>query len=200
MDDRRDQLEGTEEAVFAPVRVGSRRSPRLLVAGAAVVVAAIVGAGVVDRLAPAEDRTSLDPLPSQAAVAEATATPRPPRPTSGPIIVSGGRGEPRDVLRVDLRPAGSHLFVHGDVFTLAIVRVTVSLEDEGGTSISRRSVDIPGGSTAFQLGAVPRFDVHFVLPDELMGDGVWVSTTAFNRDGRELASFRQSLPRSTVPM
>src|SRR6185503_18505178 len=113
-----------------------------------------------------------------------------------PSMPGGAQG----VLRVDLRPAGSHLFVHGDIYTLAIVRVTVSLEDQAGSAISRKSVDIPGGSTAFQLGAVPRFDVHFVLPDELMGDGVWVSTTAFNRDGRELASFRQSLPRATVPM
>ena len=203
MDDRRGQAERNEqeEAVFAPTSVGANRSPRLLATGAALAAIVLVTVGVMPRFLPAEAPASVPPPASVAAVA---ATPAPtvrvrPRPTSGDVVLVPGNPL-LSVFRVDLRPAGSHLFVHGDVFAIAVVRVSVTLEGGRGEPIDRRTVEIAGGSTAFQLGATRRFDVHFSVPDEVMGEGVWVSSTAFNDDGRELASFRQSIPVTAEPM
>src|SRR5439155_11049253 len=129
-----------------------------------------------------------------------TATPnRSKRFTDGPEIAP--RQQPTEVMALDLRPAGSHLFVHGDVFSLAVVRVSVELEDSQGSSVAdAESVKIPGGSTAFRIGAVPRFDVQFSVPDEVMGEGMWIAVTAYGDSGKALATVRALVPRASDAM
>jgi hypothetical protein len=97
---------------------------------------------------------------------------------------------------LDVRPAGGDLFIHGDVFSLDVARVTVTLEDSAGNVAATRSVDIPGGSTAFRIGSVPRFDVHFTLGEEAQADGFMVSATALDSAGRRLTTLLQLVARS----
>jgi hypothetical protein len=206
VDDGRDPRSREDGAVFAPARVRTTRGPRLLAACVAIALSGLVAIAALDRLtgpdqpssrATARDAAAAVPSSPVARASRAPATPkeRSQRFTNGPEI------EPRpgsaQVLLLDLRPAGSHLFVHGDVFSLAIVRVSVALEDGGGSLVAaRESVGIPGGSTAFRIGAVPRFDVQFSVPDEVMGEGMWVAVTAYNAAGRALATLRQLVPRT----
>jgi hypothetical protein len=63
-----------------------------------------------------------------------------------------------------------------------------------------RSVEVPGGSTAFLIGAVPRFDVHFFLPDEVQADGFVVSATALDAKGRRLSTVEQRIVRAAGSM
>jgi hypothetical protein len=104
------------------------------------------------------------------------------------------------VLALDVRPAGSHLFIHGDVFSLAVARVRVALADSAGHVAATQSVEVPGGSRAFLLGAVPRFDVHFFLPDEVQADGFVVSATAVDSKGNRLTTVEQRIVRAPVSM
>ena len=184
-------------AIFAPAQVRTSRGPRFLAVGVALALGALVAIGAVDRLIspdqPVAARVTEGPL-----VAQVRPTPPPPnrskRFINGPEIAP--RQIPTQVVALDLRPAGSHLFVHGDVFSLAVVRVSVDLEDGRGTPVvAPASVQIPGGSTAFRLGAVPRFDVQFSVPDEVMGEGMWIAVTAYGAAGKALGTVRQLVPR-----
>ena len=192
-------------AVFAPVRVKGTRRPRILAALVIVAVGGLVAIGALDRG---------DAKPQSVAIADATDAPaatrpaptrrpsRPPTPRAS-IQVSGsvdGRGGSAQFIDLDIRPAGSHLFIHGDVFSLDVARVTVRLEDSAGNVAATKSVDIPGGSTAFRIGAVPRFDVHFLLADEVQADGFMVSATALDSGGRRLATLLQLVARSPDSM
>jgi hypothetical protein len=116
-------------------------------------------------------------------------------PSARPI---GGR--PAALIALDVRPAGSHLFVHGDVYSLDVVRVVVKLADAAGQVAARQVIDIPGGSTAFLLGAVPRFDAHFFLPDEVRTDGFSVSATAIDAGGHRLFTVGTYVPRIPISM
>src|SRR2546423_785836 len=78
-----------------------------------------------------------------------------------------------------------------------VVPVKVDLEDSQGRLVAAaESVKIPGGSTAFRLGAVPRFDVQFSVPDEVMGEGIWIAVTAYGEAGKALTTVRQLVPRA----
>jgi hypothetical protein len=190
-------------AVFAPAQVRTSRGPRLLAVGVALALGGLVAIGAVDRLIspdqPASARVTEGPI-----VAQGHSTPTPPpnrskRFINGPEIAP--RQTPEEVVALDLRPAGSHLFVHGDVFSLAVVRVSVDLEDSRGSHVTAtESVQIPGGSTAFRLGAVPRFDVQFSVPDEVMGEGIWIAVTAYGEAGKALGTVRQLVPRASDVM
>jgi hypothetical protein len=188
-------------AVFAPTRVRGARGPRILASVVVVALAGLIAVGAFDRLlepTPADQQVALA-APTNAGVA-AVPSPshrdsRPPphgsRPS--PIAIGGGLGP---LIALDVRPAGSHLFVHGDVFALDIVRVRVKLTDAAGHVAARQAIDIPGGSRAFLLGAVPRFDAHFFLPDEVQADGYVVSATAIDAGGRALFTVSRSIARS----
>lgn len=104
------------------------------------------------------------------------------------------------VLTVDLRPAGSHLFVHGEVFSLRVETVTVRLLDVEGHVAESRSLKIPGGSTSFRLGAVPRFDVHFAVPDEMLADGLVIEAHAIDERGEHVALVRAPVTSPRGPM
>jgi hypothetical protein len=209
MDDDRG-LVREDGAVFVATRVRTSRGPRFLAIGVVLALGGLVAVGALDRLSardqPASGRSSVDP-----AVAEVRSTPvtkasrEPTTPQERSDRLANGIELPSppaaSVIALDLRPAGSHLFVHGDVFSLAIVRVSVDLEDSHGSTVAgAKSVEIPGGSTAFRLGAVPRFDVQFSVPDEVMGEGMWIAVTAYGDAGKALVTVRQLVPRESDAM
>jgi hypothetical protein len=210
-DDDRGSAIHEDGAVFAPATVRPGRRPSIVAVGVVVALGGLVAVGALDRLAGRDQAPSeLDGTVPLAAVVHATPEPRDSRaPTTpqertdrfvnGPEIWPDG---PRvGVLALDLRPAGSHLFVHGDVFSVDVARVSVDLEDSAGSLVAAMvSVNIPGGSTAFRLGAVPRFDLQFSVPDEVMGEGMWIAVTAYSDSGSRLATVRQLVPRTLDAM
>jgi hypothetical protein len=200
-----DDRGGAQEdgAVFAPATVRASRGSRFLAVGVALALGGLVALGAVDRLIspdqPAAARVTEGPVAAQARSTPTPPSIRPKRSTDGPGIAPPQ--QPMEVVGLDLRPAGSHLFVHGDVFSLAVVRVSVELEDSQGSLVAdAESVKIPGGSTAFRIGAVPRFDVQFDVPDEVMGEGMWIAVTAYGEAGKALVTVRQLVPRASDAM
>ena len=152
----------------------------------------LIAVGALDRKPPPSDGVAA------ALVSAAPAAPvrlQTAHPSRQPRVSVVPAGPGNSVLLLDIRPAGSHLFVHGDVFSLAVTRVAVTIEDAAGRVAQTKAVDVPGGSTAFRLGAVPRFDVHFFLPDEIQADGFIVSATALDAGGHDLATLLQLVAR-----
>ena len=145
MDDRRGQHDAPDEAVFTPAPLRPRGRPPILVAGVALVIVALVGAATLDRVgglrpAPVE----IEPVVMESeAVAIGT---QPPARISRPPRSPGLTGVP-ELIKLDLRPNGRHLFVHGDVFSLEAFIVVVSLEEHGVVT-DTQTVSMPGGSTA----------------------------------------------------
>ena len=202
MDDRPDPAAREDGAVFAPARVRGSRRPRILASIVVIAVGALIAIGALDR----------QPDAGSVAVAPSSETPattfraemaRSSRPPPHGSVAPPGRvgGSPiGQVLDFDIRPAGSHLFIHGDVFSLDVTRVRVRIMDAAGHVAASRAVDIPGGSTAFLIGAVPRFDVHFFLPDEVQADGYVVSATALDSKGHRIVTLEQHVPRAPESM
>src|SRR5689334_2186461 len=160
MDDRSDSAARDDGATFAPAQVRSSRAPRILASVVVVAVGAMVAVGALNRDPDAGSVAVTPPSEAPAATLRAQtarSSRPPPRPTAGPPA-SGGGSTSRQIFALDVRPAGSHLFIHGDVFSLEVARVRVKLEDAAGHVAATRAVDLPGGSTAFLIGAVPRFD------------------------------------------
>ena len=202
MDDRSDSAAREDGAVFAPARVRGSRSPRILASVVVIAVGALVAIGVLDRQPDAGNVAVAPTLAAPAATLQAE-TARSSRPPPRGSIASPGtvRGSPiGSVLDFDVRPAGSHLFIHGDVYSLDVTRVRVRIKDAAGHVAATTSVDIPGGSTAFLIGAVPRFDVHFFLPDEVQADGYVVSATALDSKGHRIVTLEQRVPRASESM
>ena len=210
MDDDRGVV-GDDGAVFVATKVRTSRGSRFLAGGVVLALGGLVAIGAVDRLItldqPASGRSTVGPAVAQARsnpVTRASREPTTPQERSD-RFANGIELPPRppseEIVALDLRPAGSHLFVHGDVFSLAVVRVSVHLEDSQGSLVApAESVKIPGGSTAFRLGAVPRFDVQFSVPDEVMGEGMWIAVTAYAEAGKALITIRQLVPRESDAM
>ena len=190
-------------AVFAPIRVKGTRRPRILASLVIAAVGGLIAIGALDRWAPSPPTAvaAASEGPAATLVAQATRSSRPPPraslPTPGPF---DGRDGAAQFIDLDIRPAGSHLFIHGDVFSLDVARVTVRIEDSAGHVAATRSVDIPGGSTAFRIGSVPRFDVHFALADEIQADGYVVSATALDSAGHRLTTLLKLVARSPESM
>jgi hypothetical protein len=200
IDDRLDSAR-ENDAVFAPARVSGSRSGRILAALAIVAIGSLIALDALDRepagevaVAPASRAPAATPR------AQTVRSSRPPPRASTPHPGDGTESTTGPDFDLDVRPAGSHLFIHGDVFSLAVSRVRVSLEDSAGHVAATRSVDVPGGSTAFLIGAVPRFDVHFFLPDEVQADGFVVSATALDAKGRRLSTVEQRILRAASSM
>lgn len=204
MDDGLESRVPKDGAVFAPIPVKGARRPRILASLVIGAVGGLIAIGALDRQSappPSEALAASTDGPTATLRAQAARSSRPPPRASirvpGP---SGGRPGPGQFIDLDIRPAGSHLFVHGDVFSLDVVRVTVQLEDSAGNVAATRAVDIPGGSTAFRIGAVPRFDVHFLLADEVQADGFVVSATALDSAGHRLTTLLRLVAKSADPM
>ena len=181
-------------AFFAPIRVKGTRRPRIL---ASLVFA---GVGALDRKTPSASSAVAGASEGPSATQGAQAT-RPNRPPPRASLEVPGRldgGDAASLMNLVVTPDGSDLFIHGEVFSLDVARVSVRIEDPAGHVAASRSVEIPGGSTAFRIGAVPRFDVLFALPAEIQADGYVVSATALDSAGRRLTTLMQPSARSPV--
>jgi hypothetical protein len=214
MDDDRVPDARDDGAVFAPTMVRRARGPRVVSALVVIALAGLVAIGALDRADGRDTGAGVvaDVGPSATARAQIARSSRPPTASREPTTpqerserIASRPGDSRvpaggAFMSVDIRPAGSHLFIHGDVFSLEVARVSVSLEDALGNVAARRTVEVPGGSTAFLLGAVPRFDVHFFLPDEVQADGFMISTTALDARGRQIETLLQWVARSPEAM
>jgi hypothetical protein len=202
IDDSRGSGSRDEGAVFAPTSVRGARGPRMLAAVVVVALGGLVAIGAFDRQ-PEPDAVAAAPTADQRVAASELPAPWPrlprPRGTIGaPGLVQGRFVD--SVIRIDVRPAGSRLYIHGDVFSLAVATVSVRIEDDLGNVAATQFVGVPGGSTAFWVGAVPRFDVHFFFPDEVQADGYIVAATALDARGHEIATLRQRVARSQEAM
>jgi hypothetical protein len=194
MDDRRGQDDAPDEAVFtpAPLRAGGR--PPVFLAGAALVIVVLVGAATLDRLGGDRPRpaafqplaTASAGIPADTAPPARTSRPRPPGLTVVPALI-----------RIDVRPDGRHLFVHGDVFSLEAFIVVVSLEDQGVVT-DTQTVNMPGGSTAFLTDANPRFYARFDMPRRAPAGSVWVRASAYDTRGDLVVSLRQPVPTAAT--
>ncbi len=193
MDDRRGRGGRLDEATFAPAPLRARGRPPILGAGVAIVIVALVGAAMLDRLG--DERSvpgaSLPGLSTSAAIAGDSPLPtRPSRPSrpSGPAIPTI---RPQ-LMKLDLRPDGRHLFVYGDVFSLEAFIVVVSLEDRGVVT-DTVTLSMPGGSTAFLTDANPRFQARFDMPAGAPIGSVWVRANAYDTHGDLMLSLRQAV-------
>jgi hypothetical protein len=185
-----------DEAVFTTARVGG--SPRSWVPAAtlALAIVALIASAI---LAQAPRQTD---LPGTAAAASPTAalasaptparTARPLR-TSRPAIDDPGPA----LLQVEARANGRYVFVNGDVFSMAAFKVVISLE-AGDTVTATRTVNLPGGSTAFLTGANPRFQVQFEASAE--PGAPWISATAYDAAGEVVAALHQAVLSPTVAL
>jgi hypothetical protein len=198
-----------EGAVFEAVRVpGARQSTWVAVIVAAalggLVVIGAVGAGAQRAAVPEGDVARAGSDAPGAGVVAPTATAAPPRPSREPSSAetgspSGSPSGPASLVVLDLRPVGSHLFVHGDVFSIAVDAVSVALVDSEGAVAARERVHLPGGSRSLWTDPNLRFDVQFAVPDEMMGDGLSVEVTAFDLGGTRVAIVRAPVTSPLVP-
>jgi hypothetical protein len=199
-DDRRDSGASVDDAIFAPVKVRSARRPRLLAAVVVGALGSIIGIGALDRPPASAPEiavvASLGPSATDAAVVVRASRPSPGAThASGPVPPA----RPAGPLLLNITPVGSHLWVHGDVHSLAVARVLVSVEDPAGNVAATASVRIPGGSPAQRLDPTPAFNVHFSIPDEIQADGFIVSATASNAAGATLFTITKVMAASTRP-
>ena len=202
MDDRPDPAAREDGAVFVPTRVRGARGGRILASVVVVVVGGLIALGALDGQPESSDVAVAPTSQAPAATlrAQAAQSSRPPPRASAPAHPGAHDPALDAVFDFDVRPAGSHLFIHGDVFSLAVTHVRVTLEDPAGHVAERVSVEVPGGSRAFLLGAVPRFDVHFLLPDEVQADGYVIAATALDAKGHRLATLEQRIARAPESM
>lgn len=163
-----------ESASFETARVGGRRpSVPFVLLGSLAVLAAIVGAGVGGRSAPAATFAapaavaSASAVPSAASPSEAAPTPGAPTARAAPatpmraVIATSGAGP----IELSASRRAEGVFVHGDVFVPKVTWVYASLRDELGRTASWASVSVPGAAgTAPGTGPSLRFDVDLAVP------------------------------------
>ncbi len=187
-DDHRATPLREEGATFEMARVRSGRGVRPLIALGALAFGGLVVVNALNQL----DGTANRAAPLSAAIPAPQASPT-RRPNSDDVTsrrflnnpeVPAQPTAPPQYMALDVRPAGSLLFVHGDVFSLDVREVVVTIQDNSGGLVTTRTVQLQGGSTAFRLGANARFDTLFEIPDELMSDGVSVHADAYDSRGR----------------
>jgi hypothetical protein len=179
--------DGGDDAVFAPRSVrGTGGRPPILVAGLLVALAGLVALGLyrpADDLA--RDGVAIAPDTAPTLRAEPVMSPRLREPLTEP---SSGASA---LIKLEVRPDGGHLFVHGEVFSNRIRVVVVSLRDAGGGAADIRTVTMPGGSTAFRIGSVDRFDVLFDR-SESMTEGFTVQASGYDADDDRIESVTAS--------
>lgn len=196
MDDRRRKDDQPDEAVFAPVPLSARGRPPIILAGVALAIVAAVSAATLEGVGgdpsiPAGVVPAVTAVTAPQALAARTELPtrssRPPRPAQ-PTVTP-------ELIRLDLRPSGRHLFVHGDVFSMDAFIVVVSLEERGVVT-ETRTVSMPGGSTAFLTDANPRFQARFDMPQEARVGFLWVRANAYDSHGDLILSLREPVLRA----
>jgi hypothetical protein len=171
-------------AEFPPRPIGrvSRRRP-IVEAALAISAGGLVLVGLLERPPGPGAASSLSVPASPRTAVSGTAVPapgtfRPARPSPGPA----------ELIRLDGRPDGRHLFVHGEVFSLRVEPVIVSIRDPDGRTLEIRTLDMPGGSTAFRIGSVNRFEVRFDRPDPEVTRLVAVQASGYDAAGDRILS------------
>lgn len=198
MDDREDDELRADEAVFETARLTPARRPV-----GAIAIGLIIGGLALAGVAGGRGAAGGDARGGEGAWSRATAT----RPMSAaayerslwkeaPWRSSPGRGEPSaaSLLAIDARIADGLLSLHGEVFSPLAEIVVIAVGDVAGRSTEVRSIELPGGSTAFRLGAADRFDVSFSV--DAAAEAVWVDATAYDAAGNRLGTVRESLQTS----
>ncbi len=191
VNDRDDEAPRADEAVFDTVRVARGGRPV-----AALMIAAVVG-GLAVMGVVGGTKVSADGEPGwyRATVARPAVTTAAERAASreAPWRTHPGTGEPfvARLLAIDARITGGLLILRGDVFTPLAEVVVIAVGDVAGRSTEVRSIEMPGGSTAFRLGANDRFDVTFAI--DAIGEAVWIDATAYDAVGNRLDRVRHSL-------
>ena len=185
-----------DEAVFdmAPLRQ-AKQSYGLVAAGAlAIGIVGIAVVGGIGRQVPPPVVAQVADVPAVLDVPGVrTSSQRlfegPFGPLDGRTGVTPGRTG-RPLLTIDAQRSDGLVFVHGDVFTRRAVNVVVVLTvaDGRNRTITVQSVGIPGGSTAFRLGANERFDTTFHLPASPTMQPTTVSASAYDDAGAVIAS------------
>lgn len=174
-------------AVFPPRSlIPPARRPSIVPAGLAAVLGGLVLIGGLQQSVPPDGR------PSAAALATMTAPSAEPSaaaPTIDPRAVEPSSAS-GDVLRLDATPGGRHLFVHGEVFSLRVSVVIVSIRESEGQTLETRTLVMPGGSTAFRIGSVNRFEVRFDLPDPQRSPSVIVQASGYDAADDRIVSER----------
>jgi len=185
MDERRAGNDPPDEAVFAPARIARSRAP-IVALGVALAIAGVAIAGSFEGL---RDATSTDEQPGSTRRVDAPTIREIPPAAEGPGVATG------PLLDLDARSSGGTLFVNGDVFTRNAVLVIVSIADAAEKVLEVRSLDMPGGSTAFRIGANDRFLAAFDVERLPARQVVWVTANAYDRFGMVVASARTPVPQ-----
>ncbi|HET9852562.1 MAG TPA: hypothetical protein VFP56_08680 [Candidatus Limnocylindrales bacterium] len=172
-----------DEAVFAPARLPRRRVPVAAV-GIGLAIAALAVVGSLDRLRETP-RTAEKPASSR--MIDVPAVREVPPPAFVPVPVSA------PLLDLAASTSEGRVFVHGDVFTRDAVVVIVSIADAAEDVLDVRSVDMPGGSTAFRLGPNERFLEAFEVEGWPATQVAWVMANAYDKFGMIIASAREAL-------
>src|SRR6478672_6291901 len=121
-------------AFFAPIRVKGTRRPRILASLVFAGVGALIAIGALDRKTPSPSSTIADTSvgPSATLVAQATKPNRPPPRASLEVPGRLDGGDAASLMNLVVTPDGSDLFIHGEVFSLDVARVSVRIEDPAG--------------------------------------------------------------------
>lgn len=181
-----------------PVRVPRDRVPSPAVA-IVLTIAGLAAAGLLGSNRPVQPSTAATgpeaPIASTAvdaptaqAVPPAKLDARPPHWDAIPLLA------------MDARTSGRLLFVQGDVFTRAAVAVVVivSVADGRDRTLNIRSVDMPGGSTAFRTSPNDRFYLTFELGDSPTMHPAWVMANAYDERGAIIATTRVQVDQFAI--
>jgi hypothetical protein len=193
MPDDHDAAPAAQGALFAPTRVDTSRRGRIVATLAIAAITGLVAIGALDRATTAPHTATVLDASAPAAATQPAQTPRSSRPPPGGSLGPGSEHgtAPDAPITLDVQLADDHVFVHGEAFSLDVARVSVRIQDSTGHTAATSSVELPGGSTAFRIGAVQRFEVHFMLSDETRANGFVVSATALDAAGRELTTIHE---------
>ena len=173
-----------DEAVFAPMPLPRRRAPVAAV-GVGLAIAGLALVGLLERVRdapPSAERPASTRMIDVPAVREIPPQAFVPVPVSAPL------------LELAATASGRSVYVHGDVFTRDAVVVIVSIADAADDVLEVRSVDMPGGSTAFRIGPNERFLEAFQVERWPSTQVAWVMANAYDQFGTIIASAREALP------
>ena len=205
-EDRREAPAKHEDAaVFAVERVVRGRPP-LLAIGLAVAIAGASVAGVLNSAA--QPASTASPLEAAVVGTDETRPAERPQsrrwvegpyaPISTPEPRAPGRGPRASLLRLQAEVDENIVLVHADVYTRSASVVVVSIVEGRNRFVQLRTVDMPGGSTAFRLGGNDSFDLVFDLPTVLHSKDAWVSANAYDLTGNIIARARTALAGGAV--
>jgi hypothetical protein len=174
-------------ATFAMTPVRAGRGARLLAAFACSVFGGLVLINTLHR--PEANRSS------STAIA-AVHSPAPPSPTPRPngaelaserllddIGTPATETPPARLIALDVRAGRGVVFVHGDVHSLSVRGIVVSIEDRAGALLAKRAILLQSGSTAFRVGANTPFEAVFEVSDGSIRHGISVHADAYDDTG-----------------